>query len=174
MITERLIIRPIGETDYNDICEYGCDKETGQYMIYWPKTKEQIKEFIEACRKSMASEPTTWYEYVIQLQENKKVIGNITLNLSQSEKIAEIGWISNKLYWNKGYMSEAVNAVIRNAFNNLGIEKIIATCTDKNIASFKLMEKCGMVRTNIENNHKAVRQGAEVTYNKLTYSISKQ
>ncbi len=171
MITERFIIRPIEETDYNDICEYGCDEETGQYMIYWPKTKEQIKEFIEF---SMKSEPITRYEYVMQLRENKKVIGNITLNLSQGEETAEIGWISNKLYWSKGYMSEAVKAVIRNAFNNLGIKKMIATCTDKNIASFKLMEKCGMVRTNIENNHKAVRQGAEVTYNKLTYSISKQ
>ncbi|MDF2801892.1 MAG: acetyltransferase [Anaerocolumna sp.] len=171
MLTERLLIRDIERADFKDICEYGCDEETGQYMIYWPKTKEQINEFIDTCIKAKDSDPISWYEFAIQLQDNKKVIGNISINLK--ENVAEIGWISNKLYWNKGYMSEAVGAVIKYAFNNLNIKQLIATCTDKNFASYKLMEKCGMVRIKTENNHKASRQGVEVTYNKFTYSISK-
>lgn len=171
MKTERLIIRAIEERDYDDICEYGCDEETGQFMIYWPKTNAQLKEFIYSCRKKMELSPIIWYEFVIQLQTNNKVIGNITLNIG--DKRAEIGWISNKLYWNKGYMSEAVKEVIRYGFENLKLDEIIATCTDKNIASYKVMEKCGMVKIKTEDNHKAVRQGVEITYNKFTYSITK-
>lgn len=34
METRRLTITPIKEMDYEDICEYGSDEETGQYMIY--------------------------------------------------------------------------------------------------------------------------------------------
>jgi ribosomal-protein-alanine N-acetyltransferase len=171
MITETLIIRPIEKTDYDDICEYGCDEETGQYMIYWPKTKEQIKEFIDKCVATINSDKATWYEFVIQLKDASKVIGNITLEVMES--VAEIGWISNKKYWNNGYMSEAVNAVIDYAFQHIGIHRIIATCTEKNVASFKVMEKCNMVKIKTEKNQKALRQGIEVTYNKLTYCIER-
>lgn len=171
METERLIIRPIAEIDFEDISQYGCDEETGRYMIYWPKSKEQLKVFINFCITAMNSEYPTWYEFVIQLKPTSKVIGNITLQVKEAE--AEIGWISNKNYWNKGYMSEAVTEVIKFAFNNLPICKIIATCTDKNIASYRVMEKCNMIRIYEENNIKAMKQGFEVTYNKLTYCITR-
>lgn len=171
MITERLIIRPIEEIDYNDLCEYGCDEETAQYMMYWPKTKEQVKEFIKSCIDSMKSDDIKWYEFVLQLKDTSKVIGNITLKVDKAE--AEIGWISNKKFWKNGYMSEAVNSVMEYAFSNLGIHKIVATCTDKNIASFKVMEKAGLKKVKTELNQNAIRHGVEITYNKLTYCIDR-
>jgi [ribosomal protein S5]-alanine N-acetyltransferase len=169
--TGRLTISPIKEIDYEDICEYGCDEEAGQYMIYWPKTKEEIRTFINDCISSMSLESPTWYEFVIRLKTTSKVIGNISLIIKDSE--GEIGWISNNKYWNNGYMSEGVNAIINYAFNNLDICKIIATCTDKNVGSYRVMEKCNMKISNLEKNHKAMRKEIEVTYNKLTYVIDK-
>ena len=171
MITERLIIRLIEKTDFDDICEYGCDEETGQYMLYWPKTKEEIKKFIDGCITSNDSDEITWYEFVMQLKNASKVIGNITLKVQDG--VAEIGWLSNKSYWNNGYMSEAVNAVIYYAFNHLNIHKIMATCTEKNVATYKVMEKCNMVKIKTEKNQKAIKQGIEVTYDKLTYCIKR-
>ena len=85
----------------------------------------------------------------------------------------EIGWISNKKYWNNGYMSEAVNAVIKNAFSNLSIVRIVATCTDINVGSYRVMEKCNMIRLSLDKNIKAMRNEIEVVYNKLTYAIDK-
>jgi ribosomal-protein-alanine N-acetyltransferase len=169
--TERLIIRLIKEIDYEDICEYGCDEETGQYMIYWPKSKEEIRTFINDCMVSMSLESPTWYEFVIRLNKTSKVIGNISLIINDLE--AEIGWISNKKYWNNGYMSEAVNAIINYTFNDSAINKIIATCIDKNIGSIRVMEKSNMKRLKLEKNYKAMRNGIEVTYDKLTYVIDK-
>ena len=157
METERLIIKPIQVEDYDDICEYGCDEETDKYMIHWPKTKQQIKEYITKCVSSMKTDNSDWFEYVIQLKENRKVIGNISLN--KNNQGTEMGWISNKRYWNKGYMSEVIKVIINYAFSNLGIQKIIATCSDNNIASYKVMEKCNMKRMHIEENITAIRQG---------------
>ncbi|MFW2488023.1 GNAT family N-acetyltransferase [Clostridium chromiireducens] len=77
--TERLIISTINEMDYEDICEYGCDEETGEYMIHWPKTREEIREFISDCALSMSLENPTWYEFVTRLKATSKVIGNISL-----------------------------------------------------------------------------------------------
>lgn len=169
--TGRLTISPIKEIDYEDICEYGCDEETGQYMIYWPKTKEEIRAFINDCISSMSLESPTRYEFVVRLKITSKVIGNISLIIKDSE--AEIGWVSNKKYWNNGYMSEAVNEIIKYAFNDLYICRIVATCTDKNVGSYRVMEKCNMKISNLEKNHKAMRKEIEVTYDKLTYVIDK-
>ena len=169
--TERLTVRPIKETDYEYVCEYGCDEETGKYMIHWPKTKDEIKVFINDCVFWMDLEKPIWYEFAIQLKSTSKVIGNISLKIKDSE--AEIGWISNKKYWNNGYMSEAVNAVINNAFSNLSIVRIVATCTDINVGSYRVMEKCNMIRLSLDKNIKAMRNEIEVVYNKLTYAIDK-
>ena len=129
LTTERLIIRPIEKLDYEDICEYGSDVETGQYMLHWPRSREQVEQFIDNCISKMSSDELTWYEFVMQLKDERKVIGNITLEIRES--VAVIGWISNKNYCNNVYMSEAVNAIIENAFSNLGIERIFATCNEK-------------------------------------------
>lgn len=174
LTTRRLNIRPIEKTDCDDIFEYGCDEETGKYMLHWPKAREQVEKFIDNCIDKMNVAELTelkWYEYVMELKDEKKVIGNITLQTRGTE--AEIGWISNKNYWNKGYMTEAVNAIIEYAFNYFGVKRIFATCTDKNIASFKVMEKCNMVKIRTENNHKSYRHGIEVTYNRLIYCIER-
>ncbi|MBU3146545.1 GNAT family N-acetyltransferase [Clostridium sp. CF012] len=171
LITDRLIIRPIAEQDRSDICEYGCDEDTGKYMIYWPKSKENIRKFIDQCTTSMNSNTVTWYEFTIQLKENNKVIGNISLEIK--ENFAEIGWISNKAYWNNGYMSEAVREIIKYAFHKLNITKIMSTCTNKNRASYRVMEKCGMTKIKEEKNYKSIKQGIEVEYDKLTYCIER-
>ena len=171
LTTERLIIRPIEKQDYEDICEYGSDLETGQFMLHWPKSREQVEKFIDNCISKMISDELIWYEFVMQLKVERKVIGNITLEVR--ELVAEIGWISNKEYWNNGYMSEAVNAIIEHAFSNLGIERIFATCNEKNVASYKVMEKCNMCKIKTENDHKSYRHGIPVIFDRLIYCIER-
>jgi len=169
--TERLIIRPIEKLDYEDICEYGSDEETGQYMLHWPKSSEQVEKFIDNCINKMILDALTWHEYVMQLKDELKVIGNITLEIRES--VAEIGWISNRKYWNNGYMSESVSAIIEHAFSDLGVKRIFATCNEKNVASYKVMEKCNMVKIKTENDHKSYRHGEPVTFNRLIYCIDR-
>jgi ribosomal-protein-alanine N-acetyltransferase len=169
MTTDRLIIRYIEETDYDDICEYGCDEETGQYMLHWPKTGDQVRYFIKCGMEAVQKDTITWHEFVIELKASGKVIGNISLMLSGPA--AEIGWISNRQYWNNGYMTEAVKSVINHAFRNLGIQRIFATCALKNVASRRVMEKCNMKRNREERSFKAVRHGVEVVFDRLIYSI---
>ncbi len=73
IITERLMIRPIEVNDFEDICEYGTDEETGKYMIYWPKTREAIRTFIKECEAAAMQEIPMWREYAIQLKSSRKV-----------------------------------------------------------------------------------------------------
>lgn len=155
--------------DYNDLCAYGCDEETGQYMMYWPKTEKEIARFLEISTNAMKEKKPNWYELAMELKGQTKMIGNITLIIKK--EYIEIGWISHKDYWNKGYMTEAVKAVLDYAFKVLEPSQIIATCTAKNIGSYRVMEKCGMQRIKEEPNTVCLIRGEKVVYDKLTYAI---
>jgi ribosomal-protein-alanine N-acetyltransferase len=62
---------------------------------------------------------------------------------------ANFGFLLDRKYWGKGYMSEAVQAIIKHCFDDLGLERLEATCDLENMASARVMEKCGMIREGI-------------------------
>ncbi len=57
------------------------------------------------------------------------------------EHTYEIGWVFNPDYYNKGYASEAAQALLNYGFKDMQLHRIIATCQPQNIASYKVMEK---------------------------------
>ena len=57
---------------------------------------------------------------------------------------AEIGYVINPAYWNKGYATEAGSMVIRLGFIELDLNRIEARHMIGNDSSGRVMEKCGM------------------------------
>lgn len=82
--------------------------------------------------------------YAIELKETGKVIGNIYYGKRDFEA-REVGYIVNKNYQRRGYASEALSAVIDNAFHE-GLHRIFAECDPRNTCSWKLLEKVGLER----------------------------
>lgn len=169
--TKRLTLRNIQENDYEDMREYGCDEETGQYMMYWPKTEEQLKDFLLECVKNSNRNHLEKFEFAVVLDYESKVIGNVYVGFN--ENAAEIGWILNKSYWGNGYIPEAAKEVVDYVFKQTDKEIIKATCSAKNVASYRVMEKCGMKLISEELNAQVVKNGITLTFDKLTYEISK-
>lgn len=59
---------------------------------------------------------------------------------------AELGWCLDPAYGGHGYATEAVAAVIRLCFEDLGLRRVTASCFADNEASWRLMERLGMRR----------------------------
>jgi [ribosomal protein S5]-alanine N-acetyltransferase len=55
----------------------------------------------------------------------------------------EIGYHIAKAYTKKGYATEALNAFIPHMIKRLNISKLLGICHQDNIASMKVMDKCG-------------------------------
>ena len=78
------------------------------------------------------------------LFRSNDLIGVIdVIDLSEDKKTAEVGYVLTYDYWNNGYLTESLKAVINELFNN-GVERILADHHVENIASGRVMEKCGM------------------------------
>ncbi|MFA6218818.1 MAG: GNAT family N-acetyltransferase [Erythrobacter sp.] len=58
----------------------------------------------------------------------------------------EVGWLVREDRWRRGYAEEAMHAVLDWAFVRVGAPHVVALTSEINVASWKLMEKLGMVR----------------------------
>jgi len=64
-------------------------------------------------------------------------------------EVAELGYRLRKSAWGKGYATEASRALIRKGFTELGVQRVVASTYQDNLASRRVMEKAGLtlVRT---------------------------
>ena len=85
------------------------------------------------------------YIFAIREKENLKLIGAIGLHLDLANRKAEIGYWLGKSFWNKGYVSEALQKVLKFGFEELKLNKIYASHFLHNPASGKVLEKNGFV-----------------------------
>jgi ribosomal-protein-alanine N-acetyltransferase len=142
--TRRLILRPFKRRDAKKIfVNWASDDEVAKYMIWnTHRNIAQTKLFVKKVIKDYKFNPHHW---IITLNENKEVIGSIGVTCIDSQTTkGEIGYCLSRKYWNKGIMSEALKAVIDYLFNENKFQEITAKHHIDNIASGRVMQKCGM------------------------------
>ncbi len=73
----------------------------------------------------------------------EKFIGEAYFNQLDSGEI-KVGYLLHQKFWNKGYATEILKALLKWARDNIDTDYIIAYADRKNTASFRVMQKCGM------------------------------
>lgn len=69
-------------------------------------------------------------------------IGLVSVMLSAKGEL-ELGYILSPSVWGRGFASEAVRAVLSTLFTLTGVEMVFARTRPANIASRRVLEKCG-------------------------------
>jgi [ribosomal protein S5]-alanine N-acetyltransferase len=146
LTTPRLKLRPLRDSDVEDLWPYVSDPQFPKMMSWAAHTdKEQTRAFIKAVNDGfVAGTDCVWgIEYV------GKVWGTIGLDGITWEMRAwrvdraEVGfWLAPPM-WKQGLMTEAALAVMRFAFEVLGLHKLTIGCFAENAASRRVIEKCG-------------------------------
>ena len=86
------------------------------------------------------------YMFAVRLQSDGAFVGGIGLTLDVENNRAELGYWMAEPFWNQGYTTEAVSAMLNFGFDTLGLNKIIAVYLTTNSASGKVMIKNGMIK----------------------------
>jgi RimJ/RimL family protein N-acetyltransferase len=77
--------------------------------------------------------------------KNGTLIGTISLmGFRTQHSRAELGYWIGKDYWGQGYCTEAVRAIVRLGFEQLGLNRIFGQHWSRNAASGKVMHKAGL------------------------------
>lgn len=141
--TVRLLLRPVGKDDAVNIFEYRSDKNINKYQSWIPKTINDVTEFIGKTSKTI-NISDTWFQFVILLNENEKLIGDIGVHFfGTNNKQVEIGFTLNKSFQSMGFATEALKCVIHYLFNGLNKHRIVTSIDPENINSIKLVERLG-------------------------------
>ncbi|PLT31903.1 GNAT family N-acetyltransferase [Peribacillus deserti] len=139
--TQRLILKEITEEDAQRLYEIFSSQEVTRYYGMDPFTTiEQAANLIHSFQKTFTEKRAV--RWGIILKENGTLIGTIGLNnLQVGNKRTEIGYELHPDYWRKGYVSEALQEVLRHIFEDIGIHRAGAVTFPENKASSDLLKK---------------------------------
>ena len=143
--TTRLILRRFTLNDSQRAFDCWMSREkVTRYMTWQPYPNiDDVKSYLQYVVDSYI-EPTTYY-WAIEERNNKHIIGSISVIwINEEVESAEIGYCLSDDFWGRGYMPEALSAVIRYLFEQVGMNRIQASHDVNNPNSGRVMEKCGM------------------------------
>jgi RimJ/RimL family protein N-acetyltransferase len=87
------------------------------------------------------------YTFAIESNSSSEFMGLFGFKIgSKKYSRAEVWYKLRPYYWNKGFATEALKAVIHFGFETLKLHRIQAGCAVENIGSIKVLEKAGMIR----------------------------
>jgi [ribosomal protein S5]-alanine N-acetyltransferase len=74
----------------------------------------------------------------------EEYIGNVNISAFDRDfRYADIAYILDRKYWGKGFATEAVGRVVDFLLKDMKIHKVRAICFVENVASRRVLEKCG-------------------------------
>jgi RimJ/RimL family protein N-acetyltransferase len=144
-ISQGLQLTEFRRSDRDVLVEYLDDKEIYDLTLripspYTAADADRWLTMVEAATKQNG-QPVNW---AIRDEEGRSIggVGFDGLVIGKSHR-AEIGYWLARPFWGRGIMTAVVQAVCRHAFENLGLAKIVAHTFSFNVASARVLEKCG-------------------------------
>ena len=144
--TSRVVLRWITEDDVDSLYEIFSDP---QVMRYWSTPPLPDREAAVALQREIADGNwrETMFKWGIALRVSNKIIGTTTLfNLNLDNGRAEIGYAMAHAYWGKGYMNEALAALVSHVFEEMELRRLEADVDPRNAASIRTLERLGFQR----------------------------
>ncbi|MDG1529471.1 MAG: GNAT family N-acetyltransferase [Polaribacter sp.] len=143
--TERLILRQLKTDDVNAIFELRSSDEINKLITRkTPKNLEDAAEFINVCHQEFEKQNRIFW--AMQYKETNELIGTIVYhNISLDKYYAEIGYEMNPKFHKKGFMNEAMQAIISFGIKTKNLKVIEAFTHQNNMASIALLEKHNFV-----------------------------
>lgn len=156
--TDRLILRRFMPQDAHAAFRNWCSRDEVTKFLRWPThssedvTLNTINDWI-----SHYDDPA-YYQWAIVLKEIDQPIGSIAVvDRDDRCELVEIGYCIGDRWWHRGIMTEALSAVIKFFFVEVGVNRIEARHDANNPHSGDVMKKCrmqfeGLIRQSDWNN----------------------
>ena len=141
--TNRLILRPWEESDAENLYKYASSPEVGP-IAGWP-AHTSVENSLDIIRNVLSAPET----YAVVDKHTGCAIGSIGLMIGNASNIGlldtegEVGYWIGVPYWGQGLIPEAVQEMLRYAFEELHLEKVWCGYFDGNIKSKRVQENCG-------------------------------
>ena len=143
---ERIRLRAIEREDLPRFVAWLNDPDVLQgLLIYLPLSLQDEEKWYE----NMLKRPMDEHPMVIEIKQAEGwfPIGNCGfINIDWRCRSGEVGiFIGEKLLWNQGYGTDAMNLLLQHGFNTLNLNRIALDVYDTNLRAVRSYEKAGFV-----------------------------
>ena len=140
--TPRLRLRALRSDDSRAVHAYAFDPDVARFMPWRSHSTEGFAQGLV----NVMTQPG-FLNWAVTIPPADLAIGMIFLHsYSRQHHKAELAFSLAKSQWGRGLATEAANAVLRFAFDVLGLNRIEALCMPGNAASIRVIERLGMKR----------------------------
>jgi RimJ/RimL family protein N-acetyltransferase len=144
--TDRLLLRPLTEDDYEDFHALLSDPDVARYLLQgpfdWAATRTLLTDRMNSVRIAAEGDRLSM---AVELRETGAMVGTCSLLYRSAEhRQGEIGYLLLPKYHRKGYASEAARELLRLGFEGLKLHRIVGCCDGRNTGSAAVLARIGM------------------------------
>lgn len=143
-----IYLRPPAESDFPAWA--ALRQKSREFLVPWEPTWPRDALTRASWRRRLRHYGEEWhdgssYSFLIFANADDAVLGGITLsNVRRGvSQTGTIGYWVGKPYARQGIMTQALEVLLNFAFNELGLHRVEAACLPTNVASRRLLTKCG-------------------------------
>ncbi len=134
--TPRLKLRRFAQDDWRDLLEF-LEGATEEHVLHWLETDRHMK----------LTTPDQPFYLGLELQENKKLIGFLSLRFTDSERLqATLDLTLNPAYGQGDFGQEAVDALLGFCFKGIKLHRLTASCSATDTGKCQLFDAVGLRR----------------------------
>jgi ribosomal-protein-alanine N-acetyltransferase len=154
--TPRLLLREVAPGDVEDVHAYAGDPEVCVHVQWGPNTPEESRAWVEQEVAATADPHRRERTWMVVLAD--RVVGACSVTVTDAQhRRAETGYVVAREFWGRGIATEAAGAVLRWAFDELGVDRVEATCRPENVASARVLATIGMQQEGYLRSHLLIR-----------------
>ena len=142
--TPRLLLRPFAPGDARLVHAVYSDPEVMRYVATGAMESIAVTERLLADYTAHQRRHGYSFWAVIE-RESGALIGDAGLYRTPAGEV-ELGYTLGAAWWGRGYATEAASCWLATAFEDLGIEEVVALAEPANVASLRVLDKLGMQR----------------------------
>ncbi len=142
--TPRLILRRWLPGDVDALCEIYADPT----IVDWlgPLTRDDAAITVE--RYEHHWDVHGFGRFAVEDRRTGNLVGRVGVmrqpDWTETLEQDEVGWVVRADRWGEGLATEAAAASIADAFDRAGLERVLSWTLPDNLASRRVMEKCGL------------------------------
>ena len=139
----RVRLRQLAEADVDGLFAVFSDREM---MRYWSSPAMEARAEAEAllARIDRQFAEKSGFQWGVERKDDGRILGTCTLfHLDARNMRAEVGYCLASAYWKKGYMREALTALIDHAFGPMKLRRLEADVDPRNANSMGILGKLG-------------------------------
>ena len=141
LTTERLVLRPPTLGDLDAWHAIYVDAEE----VWYGAPRSSLDENREKLERQIAHFADHGFGMcAVNLAASGETVGAAGLQHLEGGPEIEVGYRFLKRHWGNGYATESALASLDWGFDDLGLERIVAVALETNLASRRVLEKCGL------------------------------